>query len=288
MNVLITGATGNVGIEVIKQLIDLKNSINIVAGVRNIEKSKNKFPLLEGVNLVKFDFEDRSTFDSALNNIDVIFLLRPPHISDIKTYFEPLIEAISQKGINKVVFLSVQGAEKNTVIPHRKIELLLLKYKIDYIFMRPSYFMQNLTTTLIKEIHENRSITLPSGRGKFNWVDIENIAELGAKFITEFDNYKNNAFTISGNENLNFGTVVNRINSICNTDIKYRSVNPFKYYRIKKSEGIEKGMIIVMLILHWLPRIQKEVEIISTYSDIFNKEPNSIDYFIERNKEKFI
>jgi hypothetical protein len=65
------------------------------------------------VQCVKFDFEDEATFDSALSNIDIIFLLRPPFISE--------------KGIKKIVFLSVQGAEKNTLIPHRKIELLILK-----------------------------------------------------------------------------------------------------------------------------------------------------------------
>ncbi len=184
--------------------------------------------------------------------------------------------------------MSVQGAEKTTVIPHRKIELLILKYNIDYIFMRPSYFMQNLTTTLNKEIKEEKTITLPSGKGKFNWIDIANIAELGAKFISEFDTYKNNAYTISGRENLNFGIVVKRINTICKSNIKFESVGPVKFYFKKKKEGFQRGLIMVMLVLHFLPRIQKEPEIVSTYKDIFKRDPNSIDFFIEHNKDKFI
>ena len=110
------------------------------------------------------------------------------------------------------------------------------------------------------------------------------MAELGARFISDFENYKNNSFTISGNENFGFNAVVQRINTICKTNIKYNSVNSIMYYFKKKKEGVEKGMIIVMLILHFLPRIQKEPEIIRTYGDIFKRDPTGIDCFIENNK----
>jgi hypothetical protein len=37
--------------------------------------------------------------------------------------------------------------------------------------------MQNLTTALLPEIKKHQSITLPSGKGVFNWIDVKNIAE---------------------------------------------------------------------------------------------------------------
>lgn len=43
-----------------------------------------------------------------------------------------------------------------------------------------------------------------------------------------------------------------------------------------------------MLILHFLPRIQKEPEIANTYNNIFHRDPNNIEDFIERNKKSFI
>jgi len=42
-NILITGATGNIGFEVIRFLTMLDSSNRIIAGVRNIEKAKNIF-----------------------------------------------------------------------------------------------------------------------------------------------------------------------------------------------------------------------------------------------------
>ena len=287
MNVLVTGATGNVGLEVIEQLIMKKSGNKIVAGVRNVERAKSQHPTIKEIDCVLFDFEEPRTLDLALAGIDIIFLLRPPQIANIKKYFGPLIATISRKKISKIVFLSVQGAEASTLIPHRKIELAIIKSGIDYVFLRPSYFMQNLTTTLAKEIKIRRSISLPSADAKFNWVDIHDIAELAVEFIEKFDEYKNRSFTISGRENLNFETVVKRINAIASTNISYHSVGPFGYWKLKKEEGLVSGMIMVTFLLHFLPRMQKEPEIVNSFKDILKKAPGSLNSFIARNVQFF-
>ena len=130
MNILLTGATGNIGLEVLNQFILQPYSGKIIAGVRDVVKARSKYSEFENIELRKFDFEDTETFDSALVNIDIVFLLRPPQISNIQKYIEPLINKIAAIGNIKVVLLSVQGAEKSSIIPHRKIELLILKNKI--------------------------------------------------------------------------------------------------------------------------------------------------------------
>ncbi len=286
-NILITGATGNIGFEVIKFLTKIDFSNKIIAGVRNIEKAKSIFKNYPNLNFSHFDFEDADTFDSALNGIDKIFLLRPPHISDIDKYFKPLISKIREKNINEIVFLSVQGAEKSKVIPHNKIERLIIEYGLDYIFIRPSYFMQNLTTTLIDDIRTKREIILPAGLAKFNWIDIENIGEVGAILLDKFSDYKNQSYEITGLENENFEIVTKLINEAIENPIQYRNVNPFRFYKIKKQEGMAMGMIIVMILLHFLPRFQKEPSISDFYERLTRKKPIDLKTFIEREKKHF-
>ncbi|MFA6618308.1 MAG: NmrA family NAD(P)-binding protein [Candidatus Neomarinimicrobiota bacterium] len=284
--ILITGATGNIGLEVINYLTELKSSNEIIAGVRNIEKAKNVLKDCPDLNFTHFDFEDFDTFDKALNGIDKVFLLRPPHISDIEKYFKPLISKIKEKNITKIVFLSVQGAEKSKVIPHNKIERLINEYGLDFIFLRPSYFMQNLTTTLIKDIQTKRVIILPAGKAKFNWIDIENIGEVGAILLDRFNDYKNRAIEITGLENENFEKVTELINNSIDSRIEYKNVNPLRFYKIKKREGMVKGMIIVMILLHFLPRFQKKPRISDYYEQLTGKKPTDLKAFIEREKKK--
>lgn len=286
-NILITGATGNVGFEVIRFLTKIDSSNRIIAGVRNIEKAKIIFKDYQDLAYTQFDFEDFDTFDNALNGIETIFLLRPPHISDIDTYFKPLILKIKEKNIKQIVFLSVQGAEKSQVIPHNKIERLIKEKGLDFIFLRPSYFMQNLTTNLIGDIQTKRQIILPAGKAKFNWIDIENIGEVVAILLDKFIEYKNQAIEITGLENENFEKVTELINNSIDNPIKYRNVHPLRFYRIKKREGMVKGMIIVMILLHFLPRFQNEPKISIFYKQLTGKKPTDLKTFIEREKKQF-
>ena len=280
--ILITGATGNVGHEVIRYLYDSNTPNQIIAGVRNINKAKSEFKDYSQLTYVQFDFEDSATFDNSLTNIDCIFILRPPHISDIDKYFGPLIKKIKEKKITQVVFLSVQGAEKSKVIPHNKIEKLITDYGLDFIFLRPSYFMQNLTTILLKDIQEKHSIILPAGKAKFNWIDIENIGEVTAKLLNDFDNYKNRVIELTGYENKNFYQVTDLINDLLDSNIKFDNANPLRFFWVKKNDGLNTGFIFVMMLLHFLPRFQSEPKISDFYEQLTGKKPTTLKDFITR------
>ncbi|OIP84000.1 MAG: NmrA-like family protein [Porphyromonadaceae bacterium CG2_30_38_12] len=282
--ILITGATGNVGSEVIRFLMETNTVNEIIAGVRNIDKARESFKNYPKLQLANFDFENQESFDIALAGIDTVFLLRPPHISDIETYFEPLINKIKEKNVTEIVFLSVQGAELSKVIPHNKIERLITESGCDYIFLRPSYFMQNLTTTLLKDIQTKRKIVLPAGKAKFNWIDIENIGEVCAILLNQFSDFKNQSIELTGTENEDFYSVADKINQNLNSNITFQNVSPFKFYSIKKNEGLNKGLIIVMIMLHFLPRFQKPPRISDFFERVIGKKPTTLSEFIKRER----
>lgn len=284
--ILVTGATGNIGHEVVHYLSALNSDSEILAAVRNIEKTKKTFKDYPDLQYRQFDFENESTYSTAFDQIDILFLLRPPHISDVEDVFRPLLNSAHKNSIAKIVFLSVQGSEKSKVIPHNTIERLIQELQFDYIFIRPSYFMQNLTTTLLPEIINKRSITLPSGKAKFNWIDVKNIGEASANLIAQFVKYQNQAYEITGTENKNFGEVASLVTEITGERIRYKSINPICFYFRKKKEGAESGFAIVVTILHFLPRFQAEPIISDNYQKLTGKVPTTLQEFIEREKEK--
>ena len=70
--VLITGATGNVGSEVLANL--LGREVSVRAAVTG-EVSAARLPA--DVPYALFDLEDPATFGAALKNVDRVFLMRP-------------------------------------------------------------------------------------------------------------------------------------------------------------------------------------------------------------------
>lgn len=284
--ILVTGATGNVGMEVVHYLTQSNTKNQILAAVRNVESAQRKFPNAPALKYVPFDFEDPDTFSTAFEDIDILFLLRPPHLSNVEQYFKPLLDTAKSNGIKDIAFLSVQGAESSKLIPHHKIEQLILQLGFNYIFVRPSYFMQNLTTTFRSDIIDKKCITLPSAKSKFNWIDVKNIGEAIAQLILDFDQYKNQPYEITGNENMSFPEATHILSEIREEKIRFQSINPIRFYFKKKREGMDGGYALVMTLLHFLPRIQKEPEISDNYHCLTGKEPTTLYEFLKREFSK--
>jgi uncharacterized protein YbjT (DUF2867 family) len=78
--ILITGASDNVSIEVIKALKNLNSSGLIYASVRDVAAANN---FVDNVVPVRFDFEYAAVQQQALQSCDVLFLLRPPQLANV-------------------------------------------------------------------------------------------------------------------------------------------------------------------------------------------------------------
>jgi uncharacterized protein YbjT (DUF2867 family) len=282
-NILITGATGNVGMEVIKSLNELNHTFEIYAGVFNLEKDKLKLKDYK-LNALHFDFTDVATYKPALDNCDIFFLLRPPQLSEVKKYFKPLIDLAVSCSVKHIVFLSVQGVEKSKIIPHHKIEKLIVESKIPYTFLRPAYFMQNFTTTLHTDLVKHYRIFLPAGKAKFTLIDVKDIGEVAAKILTETEKHLNKSYELTNHEKLSFGEMAEKLSKGLKTVIKYESPNLLKFFIVKRKEKMPIVLILVMIMLHYLPRSQKEPEITDWVNKLINVEPKTFDEFVFENK----
>jgi uncharacterized protein YbjT (DUF2867 family) len=282
--VLVTGATGNVGIEVLYALKKMGNPLDIYAGVRNTEAEMDKLSEFN-ITPVKFDFMDILTFLPALKGMDVLFLLRPPQISDVKKYFAPLIETALQTGTKHIVFLSVQGVEKSEVIPHHKIEKLIVDSKIPYTFLRPAYFMQNFTTTLRNDLVHKKRIYLPAGNAKFTLIDVRDIGTVAAQILTNVSQHINQSYELTCNQKLTFSEMASVLSQGLGTDIQYTSPNLLSFFLTKRKEKVPTMLILVMIMLHYLPRFQKEPETTNWVQKITNVEPTTFEQFIQYNKK---
>ncbi|MGJ3233616.1 NmrA family NAD(P)-binding protein [Marivirga sp.] len=287
MRILITGATGNIGKAIIASLLELKIKSEIVAGLRDVKKDKSVFEKSDSLEFQEFDFEKVNQFNSYLSGIDILFLLRPPQISDTKKYFMPLIDEAVKVGIYQIVFLSVQGADKNSIIPHHKIEKMIVDSGVPYTFLRPAYFMQNFTTTLRRDILEKSEVFLPAGNARFTIVDVKDIGIVGAKILQNPESHQNTAYDLTNNEKLTFGEMVDQINEVTGQNIKFRSPNLLSFFFRKRKEGVPTMLILVMIMLHYFPRFQATPETSNSILKISGKEPENFRNFVKREQELF-
>ena len=282
--VLITGATGNVGTEVIKSLQNIDHQLEIYAGVRNLNEDRLKLSNYK-VNFSLFDFTDVETYKTALGGCEILFLLRPPQISEVEKYFKPLVDTCKKNGVKHIVFLSVQGVEKSKIIPHHKIEKLIVDSKIPYTFLRPAYFMQNFTTTLHNDLVNKKRIYLPAGNAKFTLVDVRDIGAVSATILTNISKHINKSYELTCKVKLTFLEMARILSDILGIEIQYISPNLISFFLTKRKEKTPTMFILVMIMLHYFPRFQKEPETTNWVEKITNRQPTTFEQFINDNKK---
>lgn len=282
--ILITGATGNVGIATITSLSRLGQEVEIVAGVLDLEKDRAKFMDLP-VQLVAFDFEKQETFATALAGVSVLFLLRPPQLTDAKKYMQPLVDAAKVAPVAHIVFLSVQGADTKSLIPHYKIEQLISKSEIPFTFLRPAYFMQNFLTTLKKDLTERNEIYLPAAEAKFTLVDLVDVGEVGARVLCNTEKHRNRAYDLTNQERLTFAEMADQLTEVLGKKITFRSPNLVSFFLRKRRSGTASMFILVMIMLHYLPRFSAKPTVSNSIEDILGRQAGTFLDFVTREKE---
>lgn len=280
MKILVTGASGNVGKHVVEEL--LKKGEEVVAAGTNLQRLKDLFH--ERVDIVYLDFTDKDSYKTALQGVDRVFLMRPPHLGKPEDLY-PFIDAMKAQRINLVSFLSLMGVEKNTIPPHHKIEKYIEKAGIPFAHIRPGFFMQNLSGVHSVEIRENNEVFVPAGKSKTSFIDAEDIGLSVATLLHSPEKYKNTAHTITGQEALNYYQIAAILSKVTGRRIVYSKPGYLKYRRryIQK-RGLDKGYVNVTVALYFMTRMGTAKEVTDDFFKLTGRIPRTFEDFARTNK----
>lgn len=222
--ILVIGALGNVGSEVVKQLQARGQAVRAA----DIFPEKIKKTFGSSVEAIRFDFADASTYADTFKSVEKMFLLRPPQISDVKRYMFPAIDAAKQAGVRRVTFLSLIGIEIAKFVPHYKVEKYLTQSGFNTTFLRCSFFMQNLNTVHRKEIKEQNEIFIPVGDAKTSFIDTRDIGAVAATVLSQ-QGHDNKNYDLTGDTSLDYWQAAKIMSEILGRQIIYRNPNPIYF-----------------------------------------------------------
>lgn len=266
---LVTGATGNVGREVVRVLRERGAPVRAAT-------TSGEVP--EGVEKVALDLTKPETFGPAVRGVKGVFVLRPPQISDVGPTINTLIDRALDAGTEHVVLLSVAGAEKQSYIPHRKIELHLLKRGVPYTFLRPGFFSQNVGDQYRRDIVEADRIFVPAGQGEVAWTDARDLGEVAAKALLE-PSMRNQAYLLAGPEKQTFAETAAILSELLGRTIRYQPASALGYAHHLWRGGNPLGFAAVVTLLHLGIRRGNAAIVDPTLEQLLGRRPRTIrDY----------
>lgn len=283
--ILITTPTGNVGLATLRALATRPERVGLrlIGAVRRPTEARDQLsPLTD--QLVPFDFADAATFGPALQGVNKVLLVRPPQLADVDHYFRPFIDAMQRAGVEQVVFLSLQGVENNPLTPHHKIEKLIVDAGLPYTLLRPSFFMQNLSTTHRREIAERDEIYIPAGNGRTSLMNVVDIGEVAAMDLAT-DGHLNKAYELTGNEALTYTEMAAILTEVLGRRITYKAPSLLAFvYRKWIVEKMPLNFVLVMAALYTVARLGKAAALTPVFRELTGHEPRSFRQFVEANR----
>jgi uncharacterized protein YbjT (DUF2867 family) len=270
-SILVTGATGTVGRPVAQGLAD--RDVPAVAATRRPDAADGPLPT------VRFDFEDPTTYD-AFDGVRRVFLVRPPALAQVWTSIFPALDAAARAGVEHVVFLSLLGAEQNPVVPHRWIEWYLQRSGLDWTFLRPSFFMQNLATTHRADLRDRDRIIVPAGRGRTSFVDARDVAAVGVRALTE-DGHRGAAYALTGAEALTYFEVAVLFSEVLGREVRYANPSVLEFVRHMREQGHPWPFVLVMTGIYLTARLGLAGTVTDDLERVLGRAPTSMRTFIQ-------
>lgn len=140
--------------------------------------------------------------------------------------------------------------------------------------------MQNFTTTLHNDLVSKQQIYLPAGEAKFTLIDVRDIGLVAAVILTKISQHINKSYELTCQEKLTFSEMAGILNDVLGTDIQYKSPNLISFFLTKRKDKIPSMLILVMIMLHYLPRFQQAPTITDWVVKITNRQPTTFEQFV--------
>jgi len=219
MTYLITGATGDVGARVVKQLLDREIRPRIL--VRSEARARGLFG--DCVDVYTGDLADPTTTRQALRGSSVLFLVNVG--PEIPVRDSAAATIAREEGVSRIVKLSSLDVEHGLAIGawHEKGEAAIRASGVPFTFIRPTGFMNNLLAWA-HAIKTEGIIRSSTGDGRRPFIHSEDIAAVSVAALLE-EKYSGQILSITGPASLTFREATQVISTAIGRTLQYQVIS---------------------------------------------------------------
>ena len=182
--ILVLGATGRVGAEVVRLLVAQGTPVRCMA--RDPQRAAGM--AAAGIEVVRGDLDDPGSLHNAFDGIEQLFLMSPVG-ERMAAQQLAAVAAARIAGVARIVKLSgsswtmQDGAETVSGAAHAEVEKAIRACAIAHVFLRPNVFMQGMLARLPLELAAGDTFTLALGDAAAAFIDARDIAAVATRCL---------------------------------------------------------------------------------------------------------
>nr|WP_298895024.1 NAD(P)H-binding protein [uncultured Altererythrobacter sp.] len=231
--ILVTGATGNVGSEIARQLVAAGKPFRIY--VRDGAKAAQMIGPGEYETMLG-DFGDEAAFAAALEGVESVFMVTnqsDEFMQDLKR----MAGQVERSDVRRFVMLSAENDPASEIYFLRRtgeLEQIVEATGVPWTFIRPDWFMQNFIG-----LAASGMVIFPNDPGKTSFVDVRDVAEIATKLLTE-DGHVHRSYRVTGPEAFTFKGATQRIGETLGRDIPFAPITREQMHAALLDAGYEQ------------------------------------------------
>ncbi len=188
--ILVTGATGTVGRQVVTQLIERG------APVRAVTRDPASAGLPAGAEVVRADLADPASLEPHLAGVDAVFLVWPLTSPEQAASLGSQVVEVLTRYVSRIVYLSAQAAAGRPGSSWATIERLIENSGAAWTFLRPTGFAAN-TLMWADQIRDQGVVRWPYGAAARSLIHERDIAAVAVRALTE-DQHAGQRYLLTG------------------------------------------------------------------------------------------
>jgi len=273
--ILVTGATGKVGREVVRQLA----AAGVPARALVRDPAHASHIRIPGVDIVVGDLARPETLPPAFAGADRVFLLSPAAPDQVELQSHAL-EAARRAGAQRIVKVSVAGGpDAGTQIGrwHWSTEKQIEASGLDFTFLRPTLYMQQMCA-YAPSIAATGSFSAPMGAGEIAMVDTRDVAAVAIAALTE-EGHHRRIYDLTGPEALSYDAMADAISEAIGKRVVYVHVPPDYAKKQMLAEGVPRWLAEDMIVLFASFREGYGAGVTHTVAEVTKQKPRTFRQF---------
>lgn len=244
--IAVTGANGNLGRLTIKGLLEILPPAEIVAGVRNPDRSDDLRAL--GVQVRTMDYDRPETLVEALEGVQKMLLISAVVPGERLRQHQAVIDAAKKAGVKTVAYTSMLRADTSTLMlagEHKATEDYLRASGLEYVVLRNGWYLEN-TTAAVPSALERGVIIGGAGQGRFASATRSDYAAAAVAVLTQAG-HANQTYELVGDHAFSMTEFAEEVSKQAGRSIVYNDLPAMEYEAALLQAGLPKMIVDVIV-----------------------------------------
>jgi len=186
MTVLVIGATGTIGSEIVRALA-AQTPAKLRITTRDVERARAGFASLAQIEPVMLDWQRPQTLEAALDGVSRVAMVNPLG-PDMAAQAAALVEAAHRAGISLLVRFSVLGAGEPDPIEearwHDAADEIVRRSRLSWVILKSNQYFQNFVNAgTVRSVRDEGAIYLPYAESRVTNIDTRDLGEIAARVL---------------------------------------------------------------------------------------------------------